>query len=260
MAQITLNSTGVASNGSLVLQSNGTTTAVTIDASQRAAFVAGTVALPAITTTGDTNTGIYFPAADTIAFTDGGVESMRIDSSGNVGIGGTTPASNPKLSMYGGIRFLSNETAAATYTGIGSIATDMVSISTVGTEKVRVDNNGNVLVTSAAGLGYGTGAGGTVTQATNKSTGVTLNKPTGQITMNNAALGSGANVSFTVSNSLVTSTDTIILASVTGSATYTAILQSLSAGQFVVRVTNVSGGSLSDALPINFAIIKGATL
>jgi len=34
MAQITLNSTGVASNGSLVLQSNGTTAAVTINTSQ----------------------------------------------------------------------------------------------------------------------------------------------------------------------------------------------------------------------------------
>ena len=34
MAQITLNSSGVASNGSLLLQSNGTTTAVTIDTAQ----------------------------------------------------------------------------------------------------------------------------------------------------------------------------------------------------------------------------------
>jgi len=45
---------------------------------------AGTAALPAITTTGDTNTGIFFPAADTIAFSEGGVEAMRIDSSGNL--------------------------------------------------------------------------------------------------------------------------------------------------------------------------------
>jgi len=73
-------------SGSLVLQTNSGTTALTIDTSQRAAFVAGTAALPAITTTGDTNTGIFFPAADTIAFAEGGTESMRIDSSGRVTI------------------------------------------------------------------------------------------------------------------------------------------------------------------------------
>jgi hypothetical protein len=71
-------------SGSLVLQTNSGTTALTIDTSQRAAFVAGTAALPAITTTGDTNTGIFFPAADTIAFAEGGTEVMRIDSSGRV--------------------------------------------------------------------------------------------------------------------------------------------------------------------------------
>jgi hypothetical protein len=51
---------------------------------------AGTAALPAITTTGDTNTGIFFPAADTIAFSEGGAEAMRIDSSGNLLVGRTT--------------------------------------------------------------------------------------------------------------------------------------------------------------------------
>ena len=77
-------------SGSLVLQTNSGTTALTIDTSQRAAFVAGTAAAPSITTSGDTNTGIWFPAADTIAFAEGGAESMRIDSSGNVLVGVTT--------------------------------------------------------------------------------------------------------------------------------------------------------------------------
>jgi hypothetical protein len=76
-------------SGQLELQTAGTT-AVTIDTNQRVAFVAGTAAAPAITTTGDTNTGIFFPAADTIAFTKGGTEAMRIDSGGAVLVGTTT--------------------------------------------------------------------------------------------------------------------------------------------------------------------------
>ena len=65
-------------------------TTLTIGASGDTIIVpAGTVSLPAITTTGDTNTGIFFPAADTIAFTEGGAEAMRIDSSGNVLVGKT---------------------------------------------------------------------------------------------------------------------------------------------------------------------------
>jgi hypothetical protein len=74
-------------------------------------FSAGTVLLPAITTTGDTNTGIYFPAADTIAFTEGGAEAMRIDSSGNVGIGTNVPAS--KLNIVGDQLIVANGTTTS---------------------------------------------------------------------------------------------------------------------------------------------------
>ena len=51
-----------------------------LNATGVATFSAGTAALPAITTTGDTNTGIFFPAADTIGLAAGGVESARIVS------------------------------------------------------------------------------------------------------------------------------------------------------------------------------------
>jgi hypothetical protein len=90
-------------SGSLVLQTNSGTTALTIDTAQRAAFVAGTAALPAITTTGDTNTGMFFPAADTIAFAEGGTEAMRLDSSGNVGIGNTSPSYKLSVNSSNGI-------------------------------------------------------------------------------------------------------------------------------------------------------------
>jgi hypothetical protein len=77
--------TNIASgNSNLTLQTGSSpTTAVTIGTDQRAAFVAGTAALPAITTTGDTNTGIFFSAADTIDFAEGGTATGQFDSSGN---------------------------------------------------------------------------------------------------------------------------------------------------------------------------------
>ncbi len=129
-------------------------------------------------------------------------------------------------------------------------------------EAMRIDSSGNVLVTNAGGgLGYGTGSGGTVTQATNKSTTVTLNKPTGQITMNNAALGAGASVNFQLSNSLLAASDSIVVQPSFGanSQTYTAQATFCGSGAAYIRVTNTSGGSLSEAVTLNFAIIKGAT-
>ena len=81
-------------SGILQLQTAGTT-AVTVDASQNVTFAgvttlqAGTAALPALTTSGDTNTGIFFPAADTIGASTGGSERARIDSSGNLLLGKT---------------------------------------------------------------------------------------------------------------------------------------------------------------------------
>jgi len=75
--------TGVFYGTDIVGISTGGTERMRINASGQAEFVAGTAALPAITTTGDTNTGIFFSAADTIDFTEGGVATGQFDSSGN---------------------------------------------------------------------------------------------------------------------------------------------------------------------------------
>jgi hypothetical protein len=72
------------------IDDNADATAITINSSEQVEFTAGTVSLPAITTTGDVNTGIFFPAADTIAFAEGGAEAMRITGSGDLLIGKTS--------------------------------------------------------------------------------------------------------------------------------------------------------------------------
>ena len=129
-------------------------------------------------------------------------------------------------------------------------------------ERLRIDSSGNVLVKSAAGLGYGTGAGGQVTQVTSKSTAVTLNTPTGQITMHNAALAAGASVIFQLTCDKISTGDTLIVSpfwSAVNVDNYRVEVVGVGTGEAKIRVTNLSGGSLSDALVINYAIIKGAT-
>lgn len=110
-------------------------------------------------------------------------------------------------------------------------------------------------------FGYTTGAGGTVTQLTSKSTAVTLNKPSGQITMNNAALASNTTVAFTVTNSTVSANDSIIFTLVSGftNAGNYLLYPQTNAGSFIVLLRNISVGSLSEAIVFNFAVIKGAT-
>tara|TARA_R110000772_G_scaffold53716_2_gene122768 strand:+ start:6197 stop:6595 length:399 start_codon:yes stop_codon:yes gene_type:complete len=107
-------------------------------------------------------------------------------------------------------------------------------------------------------IGYATGAQGTVTQATDKSTAVTLNKSSGQITMNGAALASATNVTFTLNNSLLSAKDVLVLNVTNGtSGAYNAWVSSMGAGSATITLRNISGGSLSEAVVINYAIIHG---
>lgn len=109
-------------------------------------------------------------------------------------------------------------------------------------------------------IGYSTAAQGTVTQATSKSTGVTLNKSAGQITLNNAALASNTNVAFTLTNSLISANDVMIVNVAGGAATagtYNVFTSTLAAGSATIVLRNISGGSLSEAVVINYAIIHG---
>jgi hypothetical protein len=107
-------------------------------------------------------------------------------------------------------------------------------------------------------IGYTAAAQGTVTQATDKSTAVTLNKPAGRITMNAASLATATNATFTLNNSFISANDTVILTISGGQATagsYNVFANNLSAGSVSISLRNISGGSLSEAVVINFAII-----
>ena len=123
----------------------------------------------------------------------------------------------------------------------------------------------NAGVSGGGNLGYNTTTGtfgytfgrGTETQATNKSTAVTLNAPSGAITMNAAALAADTTVSFTLTNSSIEATDLLVLNHVSGGTAGSYLLNAqAAAGSASINVRNITGGSLSEAIVIGFAVIK----
>jgi hypothetical protein len=203
------------------------------------------------------------------------IPTLRFDSSGNVGLGVTPSA---KLDTLGPtwVRGAAAAGAVAVITpdatsGANGITIEAsfltggngpVKFKTAATDRLQIDNLGNVLNVSTGGLGYGTGSGGTVTQITSKATNVTLNKTNGQITMNNAALAASTSVNFGLVNSTIAATDTIVVNIQGGAASalsYIAYVASVSAGSAQICLRNHSGGSLSEAVVLNFAVIKAVT-
>jgi hypothetical protein len=107
-------------------------------------------------------------------------------------------------------------------------------------------------------IGYTAAAQGTVTQATSKSTAVTLNKSAGRITMDAASLATATNATFTLNNSFISANDTVVLTISGGQATagsYNVFANSLAAGSVSISLRNISGGTLLEAVVINFAIL-----
>ena len=106
-------------------------------------------------------------------------------------------------------------------------------------------------------IGYTAAAQGTVTQATDKSTAVTLNKPAGRITMNGAALAGNTAVTFTLNNSFISANDIVVVnVSAGGTAgAYTTYVSSMSAGAVALTLRNLTAGSLSETVVLNYAII-----
>jgi hypothetical protein len=161
------------------------------------------------------------------------------------------------------INFYTSPIGAVTKTLSANITANVTTFS------ANVSVTGNVIVAGSAGIslidggtmGYNAGAGGTQTQGGNKSTGVTLNKPSGEITMASTALAAATTVSFTLTNSTIGAKDVLILNIVNGVATPASynLDANCSAGSAVISVRNITAGSLSEAIVLRYVVIKGST-
>jgi hypothetical protein len=117
-----------------------------------------------------------------------------------------------------------------------------------------------VSLSATTPFGYGVGAGGSVTQLTDKTTGVIIHKPCGRIICASDSLADAASVSFIVTNTCV-GTDDIVVAvhddGGTGGA-YLVWANAFFSGFFQMTIRNVSGGPLSEAIQLKFIVIKAA--
>lgn len=125
-----------------------------------------------------------------------------------------------------------------------------------------LERNYNPAIMSGAKIGQFVG-GGAVTQATNRTTGVTLNTLTGQITTNNASLAAETAAAFTVTNSTCFSDD-VVLVSIQGGSNggnTKVFVSAVATGSFQITVANdnaAAGTAETGAIVISFVIIKAS--
>lgn len=194
-------------------------------------------------------------AAGTIGAT-GAISGASLAATGPGGAGtiaATGAITGASVAATGAV---SGATVAATagVTGASVAATGAVTGATVGATSTILSSG------ATAGIGYTTGAGGTVTQITSKATGVTINKMCGNIVTSNASLAGGAVVAFTVTNSALGANDFVECKRASGgtAASYFVDTDSMGAGSFVVYIQNITAGALAEAITLRFTITKGA--
>jgi hypothetical protein len=201
-------------------------------------------------------------AVDVLAIVDvGSSETKKVTAKALVGGSAADLVAvwNNVATTFSGIKLDVTDTASAA----GSF---LINLLIGGAARFQVTKAGavtaasSILSTSAsAGVGYATGAGGVVTQLTDKSTAVTLNAICGTITMDAATLAHQTPVAFTLTNSAIAATD-VVAVSVKSGGTAGAYLVSagaVAAGSCSITLFNCqTAGNLSEAVVLSFAVIK----
>jgi hypothetical protein len=182
-----------------------------------------------------------------------------LNSSGNANVGnlGTAGLIVATGNVTGGNLVTAGALSVTGNANVGNLGTAGLIVVTGNITGGNIISTGAILSNGTAGIGYTTGAGSTVTQASSRTTGVTINAVTGSITLVSAA-GSSAYNTFTVTNNKVAATDVIIINQKSGTDKYEVFITNVSAGSFAVTFADINGTTVEQPV-FSFAVIKGIT-
>ena len=228
-----------------------------------------------------------------------GLGTMATQNSGAVAITGGTISGVTFTGSFSGLTLVESTTLATSDAAagvnlngntLGADGTDTnidINITPKGTGEVNITkvdidsgaiDNTTIGATTAASIkgttvqattsiGYPTGTGGTVTQGTSRTTGVTLNKITGEIVLFATTIAGHDADEFTLTNSTIEANDVFVLSIKSGVAAatrkyYQVHVVSVSAGSCVISVGNIDNAAIptagTDAPVIQFVVLKGA--
>jgi hypothetical protein len=248
-------------NGNLVLAPNGT----------------GSVAMAKVAVTGGTISGIT-----DLAIADGGTgASTASDARTNLGLGTMATQAANNVAITGGA--ISGVTITGSFSGLTLVESTTLA---TGNAAAGCNLNGNTLAAdgtdtnininitpkgtgqtlSSGKMGYPTGTGGTVTQGTSRTTGVTLNKITGEIVLFAVGIAGHEADEFVLTNSTIEANDVIMLCVKNGGSLaagtrkyYATSVNTVGAGTCTISVGNIDNGAIPSESPtLQFVVLKGA--
>jgi hypothetical protein len=185
--------------------------------------------------------------------TTGAINAASVTATGVVTAASVTLAANPTTNLQATTKQYVDAADALKLNKAGDTMTGALIVNSTIASNSTIVANGN-----SSKIGYDTGAGGSVTQGAGaKTNSVTLNRPTGIIVTDNAALASDTAVTFNLSNSVIEATDIVVVSHISGGtlgAYNFAVAPAAGNANIVIR--NITGGSLSEALTLRFIVIK----
>ena len=185
--------------------------------------------------------------------TTGAVSVGSLASTGAITAASVSLAANPTTNLQATTKQYVDAADALKLNKAGDTMTGALIVNSTIASNSTILANGN-----SSKIGYNTGAGGTITQGAGaKTNSVTLNRPTGTIVTDNAALAADTSVTFNVSNTVISATDIVVVSHIAGGTlgSYNfAVEPAASNANIVIR--NITAASLSEALTLRFIVIK----